>query len=119
MIDLSQTVLDEGLPLVITRPAGGSYTKGRWVGGGAPSTVNITAVVYPITAREAAALPEGIRDRGKLGLITTTQLRAAGPATGGAGDRFTYVGTVYEVISVEPWEALGGFWRCAAALVEA
>jgi hypothetical protein len=78
---------------------------------GAPSTVNITAVVWPPTTRDLQRMPEGLRtDETRVGVTRTALVKLPAP------DLLALEGGTWQVETVEPWTA-GGYYRFVARKV--
>jgi hypothetical protein len=98
----------------VTHRTASAYTDGRRT---APttSTESITASVQPASGRDIQRLPEGKRDRETIVIFTATQLKV-GLAGAQEADLISVNGSSFEVTTVEPWAALGNFYRCVAVL---
>lgn len=107
----------EAETVTFTRYAAGSRTAGV-VTPGAISTFDAVVSVQPMSPRQVAMLPEGIRQRSPLWVGTGTELKATDPTSGAVGDTFTWQGRSYEITGVEDWTVHGGFYECVAAKVE-
>lgn len=104
--------------LTISRPPSGSYVDGQWIEGD-PTTVTLTAVVQPMSARERLLLPEATRSRATVKVYTDESMQAADESAQVAGDRFTWDGRTWEVFSTEH-QAAGtlAHYKSLAALVD-
>lgn len=97
----------------VKRKAGSTYdTNGRAVAGAA-TTVPIRAHVQPLTGRELAALPEGLRHKETRYVWTVTELRTAKEGTS-EPDVIVIDGEDFEIQKVENWQAAGGFYKALA-----
>jgi hypothetical protein len=96
------------------RAAGTTDGRGRAVEG-ATSTFPLQGSVQPVTGRDLLRLPEGLRTRELVAIISATELHTANAAAGTVADVVAYQGASYEVQSVEDWSLLGGYWRVVAA----
>lgn len=114
-MDLSATVLSFASTYQVTRRAATTYVAGRATLG-ATSSVSVRAAAYPVTGRELERLPEGLRTKELISLITADQLIPL--AASNAPDVVSVDGTDYEVQLVEAW-TIGGFWRAVASKVAA
>lgn len=61
------------------------------------------ASIQPISGFQVLALPEGMRNKELLKVYTTTSLQMADESSGTIGDRFTWNGRLYEIISKFNW----------------
>lgn len=84
----------------VTRYAAGSYVSGRWVDG-STSTLTIRASVQPATSDQLRRLPEALRTRAAMGVITTTEVRTADEATGTPADTISIDGEDWEIQQVD------------------
>jgi hypothetical protein len=82
--------------------AGGSYPGGRWSGVGT-SDEDILASVQPVSGRDLLRLPEGLRTRDTLAIITDDDLRTANETSGVEADRLVVNGEEWEVVAVDDW----------------
>jgi hypothetical protein len=91
--------------ITITRNAPSSFdANGVGVAGAASSSTAAAHVERPARPGDLAHLPEGDRVQRTCSVWTATELRHR--------DRVTLAdGEVYEIQALEPWDALGGFWR--------
>jgi hypothetical protein len=111
--------LSGGVVVTVARRATGSLAQGRYTPA-SPTTFTIPdAVVSPATGRDLLRLPEGVRTREVLAILSTVELRTANEHAATPADVVTYKGRAYEVQTVEDWTDNGGFWRALAAKVEA
>lgn len=101
---------------VVTRRGASGYSQGRAT---APTTSTLRAKgsFQPMSGRELERLPEGMRSRELRVLYTATRLQGSGP--GHEPDTLADGGETWEVQTVEPWVALGGYYRVVLAKVEA
>jgi hypothetical protein len=93
-----------GANYTVTRFLPGTYTKGKWVGGGTSSTFTVVASVQPLKAFEAMAQPEGFRSREMIRIYTKTALQATREDQAVRGDQIVYKGRTYEIMRVEQWD---------------
>lgn len=84
------------------RFAGGAYVDGRWVAG-ASSELDIVASVQPASSRDLLRLPEGLRTRKTVAVITDDDLQTANESLNQVADRLEYLGEEWEVVSVDDW----------------
>lgn len=94
---------------VVTRPGPSTLTSGRKVAVAA-TTFSIDASVQPAPGRTLENLPEGFRDRGGYVLFTTTLLRTSDGAAQ-EPDSVQLADGPHQVAAVEPWAALGNYYR--------
>jgi hypothetical protein len=104
--------------LTATRYSPGSYVDGLWVDGGTEQVAFDPVAVMPLTGKEVEVLPEGLRSKNAIQLLSTVQPKAADESAGSKGDAFTYDGQTFEVRVVENWSALAGYWRAVAVEVD-
>lgn len=83
-----------------TRPAEGSYVGGRWVETGTPTELSFKANVQPVSYEELQRLPEGLRDKEMILLMTQTELRTAKQNDGTNPDVILWQGYEYQVQKV-------------------
>lgn len=102
--------------LTITRTGAGSYTNGVY-SGGATSSIVVQAIVWPATHKELQLLPESLRSRASLGIISKDTIRSANDPAGYQGDRFTFDGSIWEIQSVSSWSAQANFYHGIASKV--
>lgn len=117
MTSVLGAILPEADTYTVSRPSAGTRTDGVYTPG-TPSSVSVTMAVEPMTGRQAQYLPEGIRSRQLVRCYATTELKGPDRSTATMGDRFTYLGEVYEVVDLEDRERHGGYWKAIAAKVE-
>lgn len=87
------------------RPVGTRGTDGRWSEGTA-TTTSISAAVQPAPGDVVALLPEGLRTRRALVVVTESDLIATDQTTGRRGDLLTIDGEHFEVASVQRFDAV-------------
>ena len=109
--DLSDVIEDEAVSLTITRSSAPAMSNGR-AGVVTTSSFTITACVQPAPTRELLLFPEGIRNRGMVKLFSAIELKDL-PLP----DQFDYLGAVWDVVKVDDWMDVGGYYRCFAARV--
>lgn len=80
----------------------GTYTSGRW-SGGAIVDEEIRASVQPASGRDLLRLPEGLRTRDTVAILTDADLRTANETAGTKADRIVVSGEEYEVVAVDDW----------------
>lgn len=93
---------------LVTRAGATTYTQGRPVAA-ASSSLEIRAMVYPVTGRTLDRLPEGLRTHETIAVVTRTELKSLQATK--TPDLVTYKGAQYQVAMLEDWKASGGFWR--------
>ena len=98
----------------VTRSGPTTFTKGRR---DAPttSTLEVRAVVYPVSGRTLDRLPEGLRTHEAISIVTKTELKTA--ETGGEPDKISVNGGLYQVQAVDRWQPSGNFYRVLATRV--
>lgn len=79
--------------------------------------VTITAVVYRTIPREAAILPEGVRNKQLITIFTSVQLFAARSDVNKDGDIIIYRSEAYEVIKTEDWYVTGNYFKSIAVRI--
>ncbi len=84
------------------RRAAGAYVDGLWVDG-ASTDADIVASVQPASHRDLLRLPEGLRTRSTVAVITDDDLQTANEALKQAADRIVYQGEEWEVQVVDDW----------------
>lgn len=84
------------------RRAAGSYVAGLWVDG-APTDADIVASVQPASGRDLLRLPEGLRTRSTVAVITDDDLQTANETNEQTADRIVHLGEEWEVVTVEVW----------------
>lgn len=99
----------ESVSITFTRYTPGTLTLGR---PSAPSTATFSALcsVQPIPTRELELMPEGLRARGLKAVFANVELKVL-PLP----DTFPYLGDTWEVVKVDDWNDLCGYWRAFAA----
>lgn len=88
------------------RAAAGSYdfaNGGRWTGAGTDAAV-IRASVQPASEKDLLRLPEGLRTRDMVTILTDDELRTANETAQTEADRIEHQGEQYEVVAVERFE---------------
>lgn len=114
--DVSPCICGLGSLLRVLRRGAGYYDeKGRWIDG-TDSTVDVTAVVEPLSPHEMVRLPEGHRTTGSVKVYSQSKLLTADVAAHRQPDRFCWHGEEYEVLSVDDW-SLGGYYKAIAVEV--
>ena len=109
--NLADVILQEDVPLTVTRTATPTMALGRPTSAGT-STLAITASVQPMPTKELQFMPEGLRNRGVVKVFTTTEL-----LTLPMPDRFDYGGATWEIVESQDWWDLGGYYAYTAARV--
>ncbi len=107
-IDLSGTVLSFASSYTITRATPSTYVEGVVVPG-TSSTLEIQALVCPLSGADLAALPEGQFTREDLQVFAVVALRVE--AQDVEPDRISVHGQLWKVIKLERWTPQGNFYR--------
>lgn len=89
--------------VVRKRGPAGVYVDGRWVDGTPVADVEIKASVQPATSRDLLRLPEGLRTRATVAVITDDDLRTANESLRVEADRIVHLGEEWEVVQVDEW----------------
>jgi hypothetical protein len=98
IVDVSDIVRDFSVTLATRIRSTGSYVSGIWTA--TQSEDPIFVCVQPVSGRTRASLPEGIRDRVRLAIWTTADLRTA--VDGGApADSVTIDGDATPYVVIE------------------
>ena len=87
------------LPITVLRVTGEWMGNGLWNPTETAKTINGRGIVYPTTADELQALPEGERIR--------KSITAYWPDVFVIDDRILYDGEEYRVVLCDPWENFG------------
>ena len=92
----------------VTRSSPGSYSSSQVSGGGlflpgGVSVINVTALIQPITDREAALLPEGARQRQGFVVWTEDPLFVDKEMGLERADVITIDGEKHSVVKVQKW----------------
>lgn len=114
MIDISELIGDPDFSIVmtITRVAGSRDADGNYTT--VTTTVpNVAAVVQPASPDDTQALPEGYRNSRAVLVHTLVPLQGADSNSIDSGDRFTYDGKTWLVVSCEDWSDQG-YWESIA-----
>jgi hypothetical protein len=99
----------------VTRKAASSYLVGRQLSAATVATLTITAVVHPLTGKELARLPEGMRTKELKVVITATELKTQGSSQ--EPDSIVIGSDTFEVQTVEAWQETGGYYKAVVAKV--
>lgn len=81
----------------------GGYVNGRWVDN-IPTPLSFKANVQPVSYEELQRLPEGLRDKDMILLMTQFSLRTANQRTGMQPDYITWQGDSYQVQKVSAFQ---------------
>lgn len=90
---------------------------GGFLTSGTAASLSVSAVVYPSPGEDALILPEGMRSKERVAVVTKEQLRAANDPGGAPADTFAYHGGSFEVQAVRNWSEHAGYWWCLAVKV--
>ena len=98
----------------VTRRGSTTLVNGRRT---APSTstLSVRALAYPMSGRDKLSLPEGLRTRETMAVVTVEELQTAEGSV--EPDLISIDGDTFEVQKVERWDKLGKFWRSIVARV--
>jgi hypothetical protein len=105
--------LGTGGHTIIRRTFGALDSAGRET----PATttsVAITASIQPMSGTDLERLPEGSLATDFIVVFSPSLLITADTTTGRDADVIVYRGEEYEVVSVEPWVEIGGYYRAIA-----
>ena len=97
------------LPISVTRTTGQFIGNGVWQSAGSPETINGRGILYPTTADELRALPEGER--------VTKSITCYWALPFALGDLIVYGGENYRVVYRDPWTNYG-YNRAIAQVVQ-
>jgi hypothetical protein len=86
-----------------TRTLEGSYVNGRWVEGGVES-LSFKANVQPMTYEELQRLPEGLRDKDVIIVMTKFELRTVNQINNTNPDNILWQGRTYQVQKVSAFQ---------------
>ena len=86
-------------PITVLRVTGNWLGNGLWNPNDKATTINGRGILYPTTADELQALPEGERIRKSITLFW--------PDVFMIDDRIQYGGEEYRVVLVDPWQNFG------------
>ena len=101
MLNVRRSInLRTGTQLAHVRHVGGAYVDGYWQDGATVTEV-IVGSLQPLSGNEFRNLPEGIRNEAKAKLFTAAVLRSDDEIVDGSRR--------YKVLSVDDWQALGGY----------
>lgn len=114
MSDMSSTIASFASPYTVKRRAG-SFVGGRWTES-APTTFSIDAVFQPLSGRELQRLSQGEQTTELRKGFTGTKLNSS-QAGGAPADLVVIDGEDWEVQNVQPWDALGNYFRVIVAKV--
>ena len=89
--------------LVGERTTAGVFVNGRWVEG-VSEPLSFKANVQPVSYEELQRLPEGLRDKDMILLMTQFQLRTAKQNAGTNPDYITWQGDSYQVQKVSAFQ---------------
>jgi hypothetical protein len=73
------------------------------------TTLSATGSIQPASGRDLKRLPEGRRTSESRVFFTPTELRSV--ASGQEADLISADGDTWEVSNIEPWPALGNYYR--------
>lgn len=82
-----------------TRSSTGGYVNGRWVDG-VEEPLSFKGNVQPVSYEELQRLPEGLRDKDMILVMTQFELRTANQIDGTEPDYITWQGRSYQVQKV-------------------
>lgn len=74
---------------------------------GASADTSITAVVAPASPRQMELLPDGMRSKEVLSVLSYTELRTVSQQSALPADEVIRSGVTYEVQRVDEWPAVG------------
>lgn len=103
----SDAIVRRGSTIVLNRESTpGEHVDGIWVEGAA-SSVEALGLIQPLSGKERALLPEGIRDTGKWRVWGMSEIKT--------NDTLTIEGTPCVILSSERWT---DHWRAIAGDVD-
>lgn len=104
--------------VTITRRAAGAHDEatGIWTPG-ASSTLEVDAVVQPVTPRDLQMLPEGERTKEAIALFTVAALVTSDVGSAVEADQVAWSSRTWRVALVEDWTAQAGYARAIATRV--
>ncbi|MFH0902140.1 MAG: hypothetical protein V2A73_16030 [Pseudomonadota bacterium] len=88
--------------VTVRRRADGGYVDGIWIDG-SQSETTITASVQPVSGQALERLPEGLRTRDSVRVITDDDLQSADENDSKVADRIVWQSEEYEVVAVQNW----------------
>lgn len=90
-------------PLTGIRTLTGSYVNGRWVEG-TIEALSFKANVQPVSYEELQRLPEGLRDKDMILVMTQFELRTANQILKTNPDSISWQGRTYQVQKVSAFQ---------------
>lgn len=96
-------IAEHFVTVVRRRRSAGAYVSGLWVDGPSESEANIKASVQPATQRDLLRLPEGLRTRATVAVITDDDLRTANETLRLEADRIVHLGEEWEIVQIDDW----------------
>lgn len=86
-----------------TRVGDGVYVGGRWIEGD-PEPISFKANVQPVSYEELQRLPEGLRDKDMILVMTQFELRTANQILKTNPDNISWQGRTYQVQKVSAFQ---------------
>jgi len=115
MFDLAFTIpIVSSETISVTRSTGSYDSFGVW-SQSADSTISGIASIQPLDGEEIQRVPEAMRAEAMVKIWFTQELRGAD--TGLPGDRFSWMGSLYEVQGKVNWSATGNYYQYVARKV--
>lgn len=109
MINVSRVLRSRHLrqTITVTRTTG-QFGKGGWIAD-EPTTVTMSAVVYPTTSHEIQQVPEADRVQGMMTFLTLVPVYLSRKQTGlqGISDYATWNGEQYKIVNTLPYKDYG------------
>lgn len=115
--DLDTAILDCAQTVEVTRFNAPEVIMGRVQPAGS-TTFKTQLSVQPMTAKEMALLPEGMRNQGRVKAYGTVELKTVDTSTCRMPDRFEHNGITYQVDRVEDWTDAGEHYRFEAVRID-
>lgn len=117
--NLAEAVLDCAAPVTLLRAeksGAGRAARGR-VNPPVVTSSPISLSVQPMKQSELKLLPEGMRNSGTVKCYGLDELKTVDTSACKAPDLFVSKGITYQVMTVDDWEELGGYFKTIAIRV--
>jgi len=114
-LDVRDAIADISQEIILKRQPKGAYSsQGRWIDQPIEE-IKINASVQVASSEDLIGLDEGLRTRETIKIYTTNFVKTGNVEKQTQADVIVWQGKEFEIVKVEDWSVLGGYYSAIAA----